>query len=93
MSARKNKAPNRRAPSLTLKEAQVLITHDFDSTRMKRKAFAVGLACKFGKQDVVVKELGDDEVTVAMEIGGNQQTVKVKKKEVIQTVKLILNRL
>ena len=60
---------------------------------MKRKALEVGLACKLGKQDVTIKELGDDEVTVEMEIGGLQQTVKVKKKEVVQTVKLILNRL
>ena len=53
---------------------------------MKRKALKVGLECKLGKQDVVIKELGDDEVTVTMDIGGNQQTVKIKRKDIIQTV-------
>ena len=49
MNARKNQAPNRRAPSLTLKEARILLTYDFDPSRMKRLPMKVGMKCSLKK--------------------------------------------
>ena len=89
LSARKNKAPNRRAPSLTLKEARTMLTYDYDPNRVKRLPLKVGMKCslkKAPKQWITVEKIEGAEVIVRMPISGKSQIVKIALKDILQTI-------